>query len=179
MKRSELTEGLEVYWAESNTYEEHTYGRQGKATVLMVAARKLGPRWEHPARYAPVEPTDSDYSYAPVLVHVEDRGRELVPLNQLRGPYAETWARVQEVRANIARHQQERAGRDAAQRAESIKLAKRLRDLLGLPQPEGCSNPSGIDDTGRYGDGRHVTLTLEAAQRIATVLAEHLDCKPY
>ena len=168
MKRSEITEGAEVYFAETNTYEETSYGTQGKATVIMVAARKLGPRWESPARYGPVDAGDHDYRKAKVLV-VLDRGDDyakeqmLVPLNQLRGPYVETLARVEASRAAIAAHRRESETRAQTRQARARELQTALASAID-------AKPWTVEISGRYTSDPQVTLTLDGAQQLLDAL---------
>lgn len=174
MKRTELTAGQEVYWAESNNFMERRWARQGKAVVLMVAAEKVpgtGGRWGDP-EYRPLEKGDRHYSRASVLVETDSeviegkKEKRLVPLAQLRGPYAETKAAAEKSWKD--REAADRAVRNAVEKAQerASGLELRLARALGSERPY----QAGVDIRRAFSTGAEITLTLDAAEKLLALL---------
>lgn len=171
MKRTEISEGFEAYFSETNTYLQHRYGAQGKATVIMVAAVRMGPAWESPARYRKVEPGDRSWRKAKVLIVLErDNGsapeRRLVTLAQLRGPYAETLAEVERSWAAI----------DALEREHTSKAVERMREaeaqVAGLKRAMGLEDWDAARVSGNYSSDPQVLLTRRGAKALLDLLAD-------
>lgn len=180
MKRTDLHAGQTVYYAPGSTYMERDGFNQGKAKVVMVAARDTRGRFDRGHNYVAVTPDEIRYTKSHALIEVERAGfsplQLLVGLTTLRGEYDEVAARVEAYRAERDAANATVLERERRTAEDTRALAAKLRDLLGLPQPATLwDGGHGVRVSQRAAEGR-IELDREAARKIIADLEAHREC---
>lgn len=133
MRRVDLVVGAELYYDRSREWETNSWNRPTRAVVVAVEPYKAiesyslrsGPRLE-PVKSGPGVLVDLYYESSP-----DTANRRVVNVTHLRGPYAETKARVDEAVAAGVRARQTVVAEEQGKATRAAELLARAK-VLGV-----------------------------------------------